>query len=417
MAKVNNSATNINYCDLQTIKKFAQVVQDELLKSRYALFYDEELGYDYNWSGVMTSAIEEDECKRISDLTNGLVSVRFFSHRDLQITIRRQTIRLKASNRFGSHKNPNTQDSEANNPYLKSAKAITDIITHSNININNFNLAKMTKKTKTIKTTVAYTSKKIKQTANESSKVVMGNTTSIMNSDILALAGKMQVLAGEVSNTINVKKNQPTEEECVEIIRKFESDIKELTGGRVIITFKKGKKEGKYQVYFRDWEVYAQTHLKAPGFYNVNSLTTILIETLIRASENHISISPSDSSKTEATIKKIEEIAEYIASALPTFTSQYGLYGKELFAEGLNKCVENSTNGYLSCIVDDQTFSLVHDDIRRIINLNEGNLSLRIKEAIYQIIKDVKHREERKRMDALTEAEIASYCDIFAQAA
>lgn len=414
MAKVNNSATNINDCDLQTIKKFAQVVQDELLKSRYALFYDEKLGYDYNWSGVMTSSNEEDECKRISDLTNGLLSVRFLSHRDLQITIRGQTIRLKASNRFGCHKNPNIQDSEANNPYLKSAKVITDIITHSNINIDSFNLAKMTKKTKT---TVANTSKKVKRTTNESTNVVMGNTTSIMNSDLVAVAGKMQVLAVEVSNTINVKKNQPTEEECVEIIRKFESDIKELTRGRVIITFKKGKKEGKYQVYFRDWEVYAQTHLKAPGFYNVASLTTILIETLVRASEKNILISASDSSKAKTTIKKIEGIAEYIASALPTFTSQYGLYGKELFAEGLKKCVENSTNGYLSCIVDDHTFTLVHDDIRRTMNIDDNNLSVRIKETIYHIIKDVKHREERKKMDSLSEEEIASYCDIFAQAA
>lgn len=414
MAKVNNFTTSINDCDMQTIKEFAQVVQDELLKSRYALFYDEELGYDYNWSGVMTSAFEEDECKRISDLTNGLLSVRFFSHRDLQITIRGQTIRLKASNRFGCHKNPNIQDSEGNNPYLKSAKVITDIITHSKININNFNLAKMTKQTKT---TVAYTSKKIKQTTNESTNVVMGNTTSIMNSDILALAGKMQVLAGIVLNIINVDNNQPTEEERVEIIRKFESDIKELTNGRVPLTLKIDKKNGKYQVYFRDWDVFAHTHPKAPGFYNVDSLTSKLIETLVRASEKNILISASDSSKAKTTIKKIEGIAEYIASALPTFTSQYGLYGKELFAEGLKKCVENSTNGYLSCIVDDHTFTLVHDDIRRTMNIDDNNLSVRIKETIYHIIKDVKHREERKKMDSLSEEEIASYCDIFAQAA
>ena len=100
----------------------ARKIQEESLKVRKELFYDQELGFDHNMGGVRTRASLEDVTKRINDITDCYIEFHFVSHRRLWFEIKGVDKRytIHAANEFDYY----TKDSAATNPYNKIAAAV-----------------------------------------------------------------------------------------------------------------------------------------------------------------------------------------------------------------------------------------------------------------------------------------------------
>ena len=121
MKTITKSLIPLSSMAINTIA-LARKIQEESLKVRKELFYDQELGFDHNMGGVRTSASLEDATRRINAITNGFISFHFVSHRRLWFEIegvdKRYT--LHCANEYDFR----TKESAVTNPYNKIAAEV-----------------------------------------------------------------------------------------------------------------------------------------------------------------------------------------------------------------------------------------------------------------------------------------------------
>ena len=121
MKTITKSLIPLSSMAINTIA-LARKIQEESLKVRKELFYDQELGFDHNMGGVRTRASLEDVTKRINDITDGYIEFHFVSHRRLWFEIKGVDKRytIHTANEYDYY----TKESPATNPYNKIAAAV-----------------------------------------------------------------------------------------------------------------------------------------------------------------------------------------------------------------------------------------------------------------------------------------------------
>jgi hypothetical protein len=114
MKTITKSLIPLSSMAINTIA-LARKIQEESLKVRKELFYDQELGFDHNMGGVRTDASIEYATRRINAITDGFITFHFVSHRRLWFEFegvdKRYT--LHCANEYDF----NTKESIATNPY------------------------------------------------------------------------------------------------------------------------------------------------------------------------------------------------------------------------------------------------------------------------------------------------------------
>ena len=124
MKTITKSLTPLS--SMENITTLASKIQEESLKARKELFYDQKLGFDHNMGGVRTMASLENVTKRINDITDGYIEFHFVSHRRLWFKIngvdKRYTIHT--ANEYDYY----TKESSVTNPYNKIATEIRKAI-------------------------------------------------------------------------------------------------------------------------------------------------------------------------------------------------------------------------------------------------------------------------------------------------
>ena len=103
-------------------EEFAKKLQDESLKVRKELFFDPELGFNYDLGGVRTSASRKEATEKVNAITKGVIEFHFISHRRLWFQAKGvdKLYMLNAPNEYKY----GIEDSVKMNPYCKIASEL-----------------------------------------------------------------------------------------------------------------------------------------------------------------------------------------------------------------------------------------------------------------------------------------------------
>lgn len=123
-------------------------LQNECLSVRHHLFYNNNVGYDYNYMSFAPVDETLEEERRINILSDNIVRFSFYSHRSLSFQLGESTKRyyIKASHNFGAL---DVKDTSKTNPYLRVSRELSKALTEYDTMVsfyNSFNWTSFAKK-------------------------------------------------------------------------------------------------------------------------------------------------------------------------------------------------------------------------------------------------------------------------------